>query len=266
MSTPSFVCVGTGIVGSTLVRMARVQGLSPMVIDAQLPESGSAASGWLLKPSWLSHLPKADRLWAFEQLEQHYGVRPVTLTGVRDLELMTLSSWAPVPPDVVGVAHETDTGWSLPGWPEYRPTAACPLVLCVGAWANDPRVTRKWGASLRFPPGAATQSRWSPITMYRQATLVVHPDGSAWFGDGTAVQHWTPAVAEQVVNRLRLRAAKLAADVTHAQATIGARAFASEKLLPHVRWPHTYWLTGAGKLGASLAPLLARRVLTELLT
>jgi len=206
------IVVGAGLFGQTIASELRRRGQVVRVLDDARPESGSAPSASLMKPSWLNAVSTKDQDISYETLDRlfhvhelRFKVGPVKLDAVR---------WCN--PDKIRTAGPVLRGRVL-SVSERRVMAivdklhvdisARHVVVAAGSWTHMlvpgcPPVQAKMGAAC-FWPGASIPvnliSLWAP---YRQL-VAFNMNGGVWAGDGTAVkpETWNPIREVESVRR-----------------------------------------------------------------
>jgi hypothetical protein len=232
--------IGAGLFGAVARDLLRDNDIPCQTVDDGRPLSGSYPAGCLIKPSWLTKIPRRDRERAMIALDHLYGMRefpirvgPMKLESIRHVPPSTILQ----PPDITGTVTKVDPTagrfWvsrfnrivgtrggvtkQQVGIEEFTGH----LLIAAGVWCRellpehfaDVPLTGLQGCSQRFAQRTpeAQMSVWAP---FKQSVRFEIEDGITWFGDGTALkpESWTPDHTERSLKHavgLGLRRANL---------------------------------------------------------
>lgn len=260
------VCViGAGLFGATIARKLAADGHDVTVVDDLRPNSGSAPSGCLMKPSWFKSLRPGVEKRALETLDTTYGVRSSRFV-VWPTKLSAEVLWVPRKqildrsdlPLLVDRVHElrgTELRLRDAGWRAFSK-----VIVAAGYWSRllvPLTIQGKWGCSFEWQGSLLSESSIRPWAPYKQ--VVTHCDaGNVWSGDGSALLSWSADAQSKSVLRV-----ESATGLTCAKATVavGVRPYCGEKpciLLEHS--PGVWVATGGAKTGLLAAGWAASRL------
>ena len=261
------IIVGAGLFGSVAAKLAQQTGHQVTVVDNSEPLRASAAAGCVLKPSWLSSIPKEESAAGIQLLDQLYGLRPLLFRSPLGVQIAAshvapqlVLNHKPVNARVARVTAQgvvLSTGKKLPG----------KVLVAAGVWSRAlcpeiPEIKSLVGASFRFPrKGLEPRLKvWAP---YRQAVAFQITPTQVWFGDGTSIleKNWT----NDYVVSSAMRAQQLF-NLTGGKPTVGARpVVAGFKAGYFKRLSPTCWVsTGGAKNGIVLAAVQAIKWMEDL--
>lgn len=278
------IIVGCGIVGATVARALRTQGLRDvMVLDANRVGAGTPPSGGHLKPGWFGGMPKNQYMPAMDLLKEVWGLyeeqfnlwpvgTSVTVYRVNTDQVVN-------EPRTIGNVTTLDALGSYPvvqfvdAQGSSQENRCRLLVVATGVWAGellpDVLVTPKVGVSFRFP-GRIEGGLIKPWAPYKQ--VVAHQQGPSeiWIGDGTAIlrSNWT----DERTRACQLRCVKALGRGTGPSSLplrtlIGTRPYCDhprkEPCLLRRLGKRAWLATGAGKSGTIAAGWAAWRICNE---
>jgi len=268
------VIVGAGLFGSLAARLAMARGADVTVIDNHSEFAASKASGGLMKPSWLTRIPK-------EGVEAGYRVLAEVGNPV-DLEFGVQVRGAHTPfkfervtfidPAQLEVPHRTSTVTQVGnGFVELdsgERIEASAVLVAAGIWSEQllpglmPPVKGIYGASLRFK-GRVKQSQLDLFAPYKQAVAFNIAPNTVWMGDTTSLieKSW----GEDAVNRTIERAQNWFNLRKPTRIDVGARPYVEghpEGYFNRVG-PRTWVATGGAKNGTIIGAWHAERFVTE---
>ncbi len=187
--------VGAGLFGSIIARHLMALGHSITIIDSREPGAGSPPAACLMKPGWLSKVPRLNE--CLELLDRYYGVKNLSFS-VNGLLNQTVH-WVD-PRRVLGLGHVYNlrvtgvTGTTIETSRERFEFDR--VVVAAGVWTKQlcpwVPVEARWGAAFLWPEHAQSVvppfiSQWAP---YRQIVAFQRGDG-LWAGDGSALKSWS---------------------------------------------------------------------------
>lgn len=279
------IVIGAGIFGTTVARWLHRGGTAVTHLDARRPNAGTPPSAFLMKPSWLGRLARADIETSQRILDQLYGLDTVTFSvGVMGRRLLTQTAervradavlrdaqHATTTAEVVRVEPSTHGGALVTLRDATEPPLWAPLVVvAAGIWTSallptgmTPEQVGKVGVSWRGP-GQLEVNRIEPWAPYKQLVAFNETSTSVWAGDGSAIlaANWT--ATRQEASRVRV-AARLVPEVAQGLAPcVGVRPVAKLAAgCPCVceeRSPGLWVVTGGGKNGTVAAGWAAARI------
>ena len=286
------VVIGGGIMGSTIASFLRCGGREVVLFDDGRPESGSRASGGLIKPSKFTGLSNEANTEVLRVMGNLFGVTPEPFVIRPSFDLLKMDIHrvdmdrlfaeprvharvtAVRPARGAGSMHAVEFKHGVD-----EGTAQCNfIVLAAGYWCGElfpsafpgGSLTAQKGVSFRFS-GRIKQSfvqAWAPYKQITVHNTLRNGRPEVWTGDGTALKpgNWTQTREAECLARVR-GAMKIAA-VQPVLTTTGLRPFheSGDKpcYLREIR--RDIWAaTGAGKFGCISAAWAASRLAGELL-
>lgn len=268
--TNRLLIVGGGLAGSMLATLAEKRGIESLIIDNGEDWAASRASAMLTVPSWLaSH--KETGLRGFELLAEHWPLKSLVFQGGKTgyhLHMDDVLCRQPMRDKVQLVSDgfvSTEQHGSFSGT----------VVVAAGSWSGQLiqglKVDALAGHSLVFKgtwPDAPVLKMWAPyrhLKIYQwQPRLSPYHPGLIWFGDSLAVkpENYKPEEME-LASLGRARGAGLVGSHTILR---GLRPVVKGYPSGMVeRISDKLWvLTGGGKMGMTLYPALAERLLNQL--
>jgi len=262
------VVVGAGIFGSIAAHLAERAGARVTVVDAGMDLAASPASACLLKPSWLTSVPREGVDLGYKVLREQFGLKPIKFAVNKILPVDI--DW--VDPEAIfyrnaiygtvtkvgnGVV-ELSTGEKFQG----------KVLVAAGVWSDRlvemPAIKWLYGASVLFRGKAPP--RMTVYAPYRQALAFNISPKHVWMGDGTALVEatWTRDPEAPIVRTLG-RARDLFQLERPMKITAGARPFIEGHKAGYFRkvMPNTWVSSGGAKNGTLLAAWQAVRFVEE---
>jgi hypothetical protein len=203
------IVVGAGLFGSIAAAYARRRGFAVDVIDRREETAGSRAAACLMKPGWMSGLPKQDVANGLALLDELYGLQSVDfklkLSVLEKRESihwvhpskMLLPNIVTIDANVKDLKHYSD---SVEVVTEVGNTtvlrSADFVLLACGAWGNElfrdmPPIRSLVGMSYKYRGQLKDNiiQAWAP---YKQTVAFNISDDVVWAGDGQAIlkQNW----------------------------------------------------------------------------
>lgn len=270
------VIVGGGLFGSVARDLLRANGHEAMVIDNKFPDSGSAAAGCLMKPSWLSCLGDQYKK-GLDILDSLYGLEqvPMMVNGVVKLDSIYHVDPTKIlkEPDIVGKVERVDQFYGAVHLTDGQ-TWTGKVLVAAGYRSKEllpnhfskVQLVGKAGVSLRFRTEllAAKISVWAP---YKQSAAFTIADGETWFGDGTSInlENWNHG---KYLDRALFHANKLDERLSAFlldRHTFGVRPY----VVGHSGWfvqtgANCWVTTGGAKNGLVLAAIQAQQFLESI--
>jgi glycine/D-amino acid oxidase-like deaminating enzyme len=272
--------IGAGIFGTTIAAELQSEGFEVEVIDDADSESGTSASGFLMKDSWFSSFRGDEVAKAYQLLEDLYGLDstkfsvepvgvPVEVQSIRRSDFQRVRDLLPIRRKVLRSVDPSGMVWDSDG--DYESFDR--VIVAAGyrskelvRWHREAQeLEAKMGVSFEVP-GSTSSSRIRPWAPYKQ--LVAHPiePGRTWVGDGTAIlkKNWT---LEHVL-RAKKRCMEFLGYVREDPICferIGVRCMSHRKpaLVERIS-PHVLIATGGGKNGTIAAAWAAQQIVREL--
>lgn len=285
------IVIGNGVMGSTIASWLRLKGREVLTLDDGRPESGTSASGGLIKPSKLNGLTPVEEAEVRGVLDPLFGLTREVFTIRPSFDLVKTEIWR-INMDRVRTAPSTKfkvteikrgeagedsivLGEGAEGPEEHRCGI---LILAAGYWCMEllPEIfppgslTAKKGVSFRFKGKIDRPfvKMWAP---YKQVT--VHntdymDEKVIWAGDGTGLklENWREGIEAECLVRIRKEFPDGEAMIPFAE-TPGLRPFHKDKDRPcfvKEAYPRVWVATGAGKFGGISAAWAARKIEREL--
>lgn len=202
------VVVGGGLFGRIIALAAHAKGHDTTVLDpmppaaAGLQHSGLSAAGCLMKPSWISSIPRREE--GLEMLDRLIGVSQAKFQVLNKHVVMD-DCWALNKPRLVHhehfggpirwvegsamLLHRKDVQYlSAVGDGLLRTLEADQVIDCRGGWSKHCDV--RWGVSFEFDVPEAEEippviKPWRPFTQLVKFKIAPN---LVWAGDGTAVK------------------------------------------------------------------------------
>ena len=265
--------VGAGIAGCTAAAACRREGFEVTVIDDRRLGSGSAASGMLLKPSWLGAWLREDRESVnagLELLDQLFGVKELTFRfGPRRFQLMHVDPRVALNVNpyrfLRGTALEAGEGRIRYRKPSGREVVEefDQVLLATGAWKELfllPELRTHFGAAHLFE-GTLEEGVLVARTPYKQIMAFERFPGELWASDGTSVQRELNGRDLVEMRKRCMRA--LPGPRPYLRALVGARPYVKGRRFGAFRSldDRTRVATGGHKMGMILAAIHARQFL-----
>lgn len=217
------IVVGGGIFGRTIALALFTQGRDVLVVDDKRPDSGSAPSGCLMKPSWFSSLGRDVYDPSLELLDSLFGVEELSFK-VRPSGVETKAFHVPAKkilcchgyPEMLGTVRGISKGivHVTQGMLRQEHYLEAPLVVvAAGVWCSElmkvdglvgkKGVSFRWGGSCR----ENLINVWAP---YKQLVVFQEQEDQVWGGDGAAIlpKNWTNHRQWEAMNRV-MKAAKV---------------------------------------------------------
>lgn len=277
------VVIGKGIIGSTVARALKNQGMKVKILDADKPMAGTPPSGGHCKPEWFKGMSKDDYTPALELLHEVWDV------SSEKFSLLGMSGkWStvyrvdtdevikqPYTKGTVTKIYQTSQGYEV----RYRDKLGdygiqCRYVVAaVGVFTEDLfpdlKVQEKRGISFRFNRVLKKPfiKPWAP---YKQIVAHQQTEDTVWIGDGSAIlkANWTPERSIECEKRCR-KALGLLPGNKPLEIRTGLRAYCE---LPQKKNPclflevkkGLFLATGAGKSGTIGAGWVASRLIQKL--
>jgi hypothetical protein len=257
--------IGNGLFGRIASDMLSREGIENVVYDADLPKSGSSASGNITKPSWVTGLGDAAKQ-AYRDLDDMYGLRkfePTVGLG-KKIELYYVHR-----DNIIGLPHvKAEVQWLEDGRMGYDDKIAeGPILVAAGVWCNQlvemPHIEPVTGVSFIFRKPDDYHPQFNVWAPYKQA-ISYNYDKYVWFGDGQAIKdkNWKE---ERVATALE-RARGHGLEDRPLEVNTGYRPYVwKHKNGYFAQVANKVWVsTGGGKNGIVLAAVQARQFLEEL--
>ena len=201
------IVIGAGLFGQTIAKTLRHQGRTVMVVDAQLPGSGSRPAACIMKPSWYESLGTDIHTPGLDLLDEVYGLKSITFEqyptarAKSQLPKQVRAHWVN-PQDIlrggpVKHAEAAEVAPNLVVLTDQTRLSARLVVVAAGVWVEEllpqfPQQSLK-GISFFWPKTPTTQPNFiHPYAPYRQF-MTFGMNGGIWAGDGTAIlqKNWT---------------------------------------------------------------------------
>lgn len=274
------IVVGAGIIGSTISKALELQGMDVLLLDDNMPFSGTVPSGGHLKPSWFGGMKKTEYEPAMELLAEVWGLieqqfiiypnrKKETVFRVdTDNVIKTPYTRAKVWGVLVDEA-EPIVRYMTPLNNRMTEEPCRFLVVAAGIWTNllftDIAVTAKQGVSFRLP-GTLKSPFIKPWAPYKQVVAHQQGDGEIWAGDGTAIlpTNWKDEQTAKCLLRCNNATGRLESQPI--KTLVGYRPYCKtggEPCLIQQVGPRAWAVTGSGKLGTIAAGWSALRMLDE---
>jgi Dehydrogenases (flavoproteins) len=266
------VIVGAGMFGMMSARMAQDKGANVTIIDNKARYCATPASGFLLKPSWLTALSEEQIKKGYEVLRALYGVEtlnfrvlPTKKTVKIDRALFTykLPKKAQfVAADVVEVSN---------GMVKTPKQVFKGKVLIAAGINSDklvemPPIKALMGVSLVFRNKQLKEPAMHVWAPYKQAVAFNLDEDQVWFGDGTAIDSKNWKESERIIDAVT-RAKKIFKLSGDYRFHVGARpSVEGHKEGYFSKAGRSTWVsTGGAKNGTILAAYQAWRFVKETL-
>lgn len=273
--------IGAGLFGSVARDVLAEAGIESIVIDNGEELAGSKAAGCLIKPSWLTKLPKAEMEAGLYTLDRLYGLRSMPLRGPAGLPLGTILHAPPSRilrgPDIVGTVAEIDHNRGYVRMLlDDQLIRGDAILVAAGIWSSGllprvrfepwPKIEGLYGESFRFSLRDFDGARLKVWAPYKQSVAFTIAPAIVWFGDGTAIKNgwdgskYRPRALEHAesldpdLNQNRLLSSQ-----------VGIRPYVKGKVGWYERLGQRSWLsTGGAKNGVVLAAVQAQAFLRDL--
>lgn len=271
MDRPDVIVVGSGVFGSTIARWLGRLGKSVLVLDDRRPYSGTSASGFLMKPSWMTFLPKEGREAALKILEELYGLEELEFRvwpSRKTAKVFRVSREAVLYTGDLRFRRETVLGCQDDGTVHLKHESLTPrlaTIVAAGSWAHqlvpDLVMRTKVGVSFRWRGLQLEENVIRPWAPYKQVVGVNEPDG-VWAGDGTAIlrENWDVNASQRIRKcSIRVRNHLYLGNTPDSEVTVGYRPVAKESRGALVKkvGPNLWVATGGAKNGTVQAGLAA---------
>lgn len=278
------IVIGAGIFGGTIARALQAQGREVLVLDDFRPNSGSAPSGCLMKPSWFDGLGKEVHEPSLALLDRIYGIRKLEFE-IWPVGKRTEVMWVPANKReglpirqlrVTGIrdGHVVAREETNPARGFEVDFHAKMIVVAAGVWCGElmkvDGLSGKMGASFTMG-GRMKQGIIKPWAPYKQVVAFQQPDSEEiWMGDGSAIkpENWDYDRAmkclERCGNAVNGKVEGLDPEDPGSRLE-GIRPFvkgAKPCLLEH-RAPGLWLCTGGGKNGTIAAGWAASKLMME---
>lgn len=261
--------IGNGLFGRIASDMLTKEGIDNIVYDSGEKHSGSAASGNITKPSWVTGLGDAARQ-AYRDLDGMYGLhkftpdvglgRSIELFYVKRDQVLGLPAYQAKVTKVGDGNVTLDNGYYFSG----------PVLVAAGVWSNEllpevPKIEPVTGVSFVFRKPEGYTSKFNVWAPYKQAISYPY-ERYVWFGDGQAIKakNWQDERIKKALERAKEHG--LGLDERPLHTNVGYRPFVKgHKNGYFARVRDKVWVsTGGGKNGIVLAAAQARRFMEEL--
>jgi glycine/D-amino acid oxidase-like deaminating enzyme len=256
------IIVGGGLFGSVTADWLKGNGHNVTLIDDRRSFSGSAPAACLMKPSWMTMLKDLDV--GYDVLEKMYEVEEQqfrTPAGNVAVQWVNPEQVLEQPECVNDTVTKVENGRvECASGDVYEGI----VVVCAGVWCDELlphlKIKRLTGASLYFDKQVKENriTVWAP---YRQAVSFNLPNGTTWFGDGTAIlrKNYKKEHADKTVKRARkhgLPATRLI------ETRIGMRPYIDGYKSGYIEelGPELIVNTGGAKNGTMIAAIAAERI------
>lgn len=256
--------IGNGLFGRVANDLLYREGIESTIIDAEKPNSGTMASGNLMKPSWLTGINK-ERDKAYEDLDALYGIETfkADIAFGKTIDLNYVARYKVVN-GIHMKARVTDIG---DGWAKLDNGGIIEgkILVAAGVWSDKlvkiPQIDCIVGVSFLFQQfnWQAKFKVWAP---FKQAISYQSGHNSVWFGDGTAIK--LKNFTDQRIKDSLLRA-ETQGLIKPVETFTGYRPIIKGMKHGYFAkvYPNTWVSTGGGKNGIVLAAIQARRFLEE---
>jgi len=273
------IVVGGGVTGLVIAGHLALTGEEVTIVDDGRVGSGTAASGFLLRPSWAGG---ADFGKVMEVLERLCIVDVLDFTIYPVGKVVKVHRAVPKMPGVLGVEWLTGKVAQVEKrkegfWVDIR-TGTRPwslvadrVVLATGSWANELlpkelqlKLETKVGCSFtwRSPVGRNFIKPWAP---FKQVVAYNIPGQECcWAGDGTAIleRNWSQDNIEVCAERV---SGELNKKRQLGTITIGRRPVVKGSKWYCEEVSKNLWVaTGGGKIGTTAAALSALKIAESL--
>lgn len=186
--------VGAGLFGCIVARHLMGLGHTVTMLDSREAGGGSLPAACLMKPGWLSKVPRLDEV--FNLLDQYYGLQELSFSVNNMLNQKVM--WVD-PRRVLSMGHVyrtkvvgVDTKLGIIET-EREQFLMDHIVVAAGVWAKAlcpwVPVEPRWGTAFLWPEHRESHvppfiSQWAP---YKQVVAFQRGDG-LWAGDGSALK------------------------------------------------------------------------------
>ena len=275
------VVVGGGLFGCITAAALRSIGENVVVIDDHRPRRGSDPAACLIKPGWVSSMPKEQFDQSIKLLDDLYGVQDIhfQVNGLVTSKVFWVDPKSILKkPDVVGTVlgvfgTRTD-GWKIQfnaddedgnSFDNPRTIYAQKVILCCGAWAEElakgvVSVVGQVGQASSYLGQVATPTIdvWAP---YKQLVKFNRTPQHVWVGDGAAIitKNWDAGH----ISRNEERCDRAAGGLPLVQRQTGIRPYVKDAKPCFLKEasPDLWVLTGGAKNGTVAAAWAARRLM-----
>jgi glycine/D-amino acid oxidase-like deaminating enzyme len=199
--------VGNGLFGSIIGDTLLRQGHEVHRYDIVRPNNGSQPAACLMKPGWLSKVPRLNEV--FDLLDELYGLQELTFTanGMLDFQVKWVNPRRILHPLLCAteISHvNTDGVIEDKRGVEIKFDR---VIVAAGVWTKElcpwVPVEARWGMALLWRNHQesvlpSTISQWAP---YKQLIGFQRGDGF-WGGDGSALKRWEHEAEQRVYDRI----------------------------------------------------------------
>lgn len=235
--------IGGGLFGRIIGGHLDYLGHNVRIWEVGHTNSGWKAAGCLMKPSWLSKIPRRGE--CLKLLDLHWGIETVPfkvmnkLVSVDDCWVLRKGVLESQTSSLISMGHAEyiSGGIRVRGNASGVKDFPYDLVIdCSGAWSRH--ATPKWGKSFFIIGKTEAMIRpWRPFTQLVKFNMPKEPWDSypwVWAGDGSAYKEWTNEIDLSVTRRVQhylepKLAVKLDEDTHHWRTVVGARPYAIRK-------------------------------------
>lgn len=195
MSRLDVAIVGGGLFGQVIAKELRHRGREVTVFDAQYENAGSRPAACLIKPSWLSSVPRAEFLESLALLDRHYGVRDIQFkTGIKDATVHWVDPRKVLEPPTrnerICCVRKNLLVTNRPE--EYE---CSHIIVAAGYWSSAlvhvPGLRGYMGAAFTWWTAPWAQNTMQPFIRpwapYKQLVGFMRAPDELWCGDGSSI-------------------------------------------------------------------------------
>lgn len=270
---PNVIIVGAGVVGLVAAKLAAREGAHVTIVSDSSILRTTDASGFLLRPSWATSIPKEDVIEGYNLLRELYTVEDLEFR-VTPTRIKVKVQRAIIPLKVpVNVTHINSEVVSVKdGEVTTREQGRLKGKVLVAAGINCgnlvkmPPVIKLMGVSLLFKGAQLKEPLMNVWAPYKQALAFNYSKDKVWFGDGTTIleKNWdTEERTDAAVARAR-KLFKLSGECAYCSR---ARPFVEGCKAGYFDRPfkNTWVSTGGAKNGTLIAAINALKFVREAL-